>query len=103
VDLRSDIAAESRAKIIYEYLMQFTDDPLVKETLGFLMTREIAHFQMFEAALEAIDPNCPPCVRNRRMIPSARVPNSPTFAVSKMRCSRTADSVRGTRGGKPNR
>jgi Mn-containing catalase len=62
VDLRSDIAAESRAKIVYEYLMQFTDDPLVKETLGFLMTREIAHFQMFAAALETIQPNFPPGV-----------------------------------------
>src|SRR5690606_15237057 len=49
VDLRSDIAAESRAKIVYEYLMQFTDDPYVKETLAFLMTREISHFQMFSA------------------------------------------------------
>jgi Mn-containing catalase len=26
VDLRSNIAAESRAKIVYEYLMKFTDD-----------------------------------------------------------------------------
>jgi Mn-containing catalase len=39
VDLRSDLAAESRAKIVYEYLMQFTDDPYVKDTLGFLMTK----------------------------------------------------------------
>ena len=60
VDLRSDIAAEARAKIVYEHLMQFTDDPLVKETLGFLMTREVAHMQMFEAALETIKPNSPP-------------------------------------------
>ena len=60
VDLRSDIAAESRAKIVYEYLMQFTDDPYVKDTLRFLMTREVAHFQMFEAALESIKPNFPP-------------------------------------------
>ncbi len=59
-DLRSDIAAESRAKMVYEYLMQFTDDPYVKETLSFLMTREVAHFQMFEAALESIQPNFPP-------------------------------------------
>lgn len=62
VDLRSDMAAESRAKIVYEYLMKFTDDPYVKETLSFLMTREIAHFQMFEAALETISPNFPPGV-----------------------------------------
>jgi Mn-containing catalase len=60
VDLRSNIAAESRAKIVYEYLMKFTDDPYVKETLAFLMTREITHFQQFEAALETIEPNFPP-------------------------------------------
>ncbi len=62
VDLRSNIAAESRAKIVYEYLMQFTNDPYVKETLQFLMTREIAHYQMFEAALNNIQPNFPPGV-----------------------------------------
>lgn len=60
VDLRSNIAAESRAKIVYEYLMKFTDDPHVRETLAFLMTREIAHFQMFTAALDDISPNFPP-------------------------------------------
>lgn len=60
VDLRSNIAAESRAKITYEYLLQFTDDPHVHESLGFLMTREITHFQQFSAALENIRPNFPP-------------------------------------------
>lgn len=60
VDLRSNIAAESRAKIVYEYLMQFTGDPLVLESLRFLMTREISHFQMFTAALDTIQPNFPP-------------------------------------------
>jgi len=60
VDLRSNMGAESRAKIVYEYLMKFTDDPYVKETLRFLMTREIAHFQMFDAALATIQPNFPP-------------------------------------------
>lgn len=63
VDLRSNIAAESRAKIVYEYLMQFTGDPYVQESLRFLMTREIAHFQMFSAALDEIQPNFPPGVR----------------------------------------
>jgi Mn-containing catalase len=60
VDLRSNIAAESRAKIVYEYLLQFTDDRYVQESLEFLMTREIAHFKMFSAALETIQPNFPP-------------------------------------------
>jgi Mn-containing catalase len=62
VDLRSNIAAESRAKIVYEYLMQFTNDPHIHESLRFLMTREIAHMQMFTAALETIQPNFPPGV-----------------------------------------
>ena len=60
VDMRSNMAAESRAKIVYEYLMKYTDDPYVKETLTFLMTREVAHYQMFEAALNTIQPNFPP-------------------------------------------
>jgi len=61
-DLRSDIAAETRAKMVYEYLLQFTNDPYVKETLHFLMAREVAHYQMFEAALSTIQPNFPPGV-----------------------------------------
>ena len=58
-DLRSDMGAETRAKMVYEYLLQFTNDPYIHETLRFLMTREVAHFQMFEAALGSIQPNFP--------------------------------------------
>lgn len=60
VDLRSNIAAEARAKIVYEYLMRFTDDQGVKDTLGFLMCREIAHMNAFTAALDSIPNNFPP-------------------------------------------
>lgn len=59
-DLRSNIAAESRAKIIYERLINITDDPGVKDALGFLMTREVAHQKSFEKALYAIEDNFPP-------------------------------------------
>jgi Mn-containing catalase len=59
-DLRSNIAAEARAKIIYERLINATDDPGVKDTLMFLMTREIAHQKSFEKALYSIEPNFPP-------------------------------------------
>jgi Mn-containing catalase len=59
-DLRSNIAAEARAKIIYERLINVTDDPGVRDALGFLMTREIAHQKSFEKALYAIEPNFPP-------------------------------------------
>lgn len=62
VDLRSNLASESRAKLVYEHLMKFTTDPYVKETLSFLMTREVAHYKMFEAALDSIQPNFPPGV-----------------------------------------
>lgn len=59
-DLRLNIGAETSAKMVYENLMKFTDDVLVKESLRFLMTREVAHFQMFQAALDTIQPNFPP-------------------------------------------
>jgi len=60
VDMRVNIAAEATAKLVYENLMKFTDDEYVKETLRFLMTREVAHLQMFQAALDSIQPNFPP-------------------------------------------
>lgn len=69
-DLRSNIAAESRAKILYERLINCTDDPGVKEALGFLMTREIAHQKSFEKALYAIEPN----------FPSGKLPGVPPYA-----------------------
>lgn len=59
-DLRSNIAAEARAKIIYERLINVTTDPGVKNALGFLMTREMAHQKSFEKALYSIAPNFPP-------------------------------------------
>jgi Mn-containing catalase len=59
-DLRSNIAAEARAKIVYERLVNITVDAGVKDALGFLMTREIAHQKSFEKALYAIEPNFPP-------------------------------------------
>lgn len=59
-DLRSNIAAEARAKIVYERLINVTQDPGVKDALMFLMTREMAHQKSFEKALYAIEPNFPP-------------------------------------------
>lgn len=55
VDLRSNIAAESRAKIVYERLINYTDDPGTIDTLQFLMTREITHMKAFSAALESLE------------------------------------------------
>lgn len=68
-DFRSNIAAEARAKIVYERLMNVTDDPGIKEALGFLMTREIAHQLSFEKALHSIQPN----------FPQGKLPGMPEF------------------------
>lgn len=69
-DLRSNIAAESRAKIVYERLISVTDDPGIKDALTFLMTREVAHQKSFEKALYAIPANFPP----------GKLPGHPDFA-----------------------
>ena len=55
VDLHSNIAAENRAKIVYERLIAFTEDRGTKEALQFLMTREVTHMRAFTAALESMD------------------------------------------------
>ena len=68
-DLRSNIAAEARAKIVYERLINVTDDPGVKDALRFLMTREVAHQKSFEKALYAIEPN----------FPAGKLPGDPRF------------------------
>jgi Mn-containing catalase len=54
VDLRSNIAAEARAKIVYERLINFCDDAGTIDALQFLMTREMTHMKAFTAALESL-------------------------------------------------
>jgi Mn-containing catalase len=54
VDLRSNIAAEARAKIVYERLINFCRDAGSKDALQFLMTREITHMRAFTLALETL-------------------------------------------------
>lgn len=57
VDLRSNVAAEARAKIVYERLINFCDDPGSIDALQFLMTREITHMKAFTLALESLGKN----------------------------------------------
>jgi Mn-containing catalase len=77
-DLRSDIAAEVRAKIVYERLINLTDDPGIKEALGFLMTREIAQQKSIEKALSSIQPN----------FQQGKLPGAPSSPVSASTCRR---------------
>lgn len=84
-DMRSNIAAEARAKIVYERLMNVTGDPGVKEALGFLMTREIAHQLSFEKALHSIQPN----------FPQGKLPGMPEFTNVYFNMSQGTESMRG--------
>lgn len=84
-DMRSNIAAEARAKIIYERLINITDDPGVRDALGFLMTREIAHQKSFEKALYAIESNFPP----------GKLPGMPEFTNKYFNSSQGEGDVRG--------
>lgn len=54
VDLRNNIAAEARAKIVYERLINFCDDAGSRDALQFLMTREITHMKAFMLALDSL-------------------------------------------------
>jgi len=84
-DLRSNIAAEARAKIVYERLIACTDDPGVKEALGFLMTREVAHQKSFEKALYSMESNFPP----------GKMPVDPRFASVYFNMSQGPGEMRG--------
>ena len=53
-DILSDIAAEQRAKVVYEYLYRQIDDKGVRETIDFLLNREEAHNTMFREAFNRI-------------------------------------------------
>lgn len=53
-DLLSNIAAEQRAKVVYEYLYRQINDRYVKETIDFLLNREEAHNTLFREALNKV-------------------------------------------------
>ncbi|WP_333595446.1 manganese catalase family protein [Anaerospora hongkongensis] len=53
-DLLSNIAAEQRAKVVYEYLHRQIADKYVRETIDFLLNREEAHNTLFRQAFNRI-------------------------------------------------
>jgi len=53
-DILSNIAAEQRAKVVYEYLHRQINDKGVRETIDFLLNREEAHNTMFREAFNKI-------------------------------------------------
>lgn len=51
-DLVEDMAAEQKARTVYDNILRFVDDPDVIDPIRFLRAREIVHFQRFGEALE---------------------------------------------------
>lgn len=51
-DLTENLAAEQKARTVYDNLLRAITDPEVREPLKFLRAREIVHFQRFGEALE---------------------------------------------------
>lgn len=53
-DLLSNIAAEQRAKVVYQYLHRQINDKHVREMIDFLLNREEAHNALFREALRKV-------------------------------------------------
>ncbi|ATW26695.1 manganese catalase family protein [Candidatus Formimonas warabiya] len=54
-DLLSNIAAEQRAKVVYEYLHRQINDKHVRQMIDFLLNREEAHNTMFRDCFQKIE------------------------------------------------
>lgn len=48
------IAAEQKARAVYDNILRVSDDPDVSDAIKFLREREIVHFQRFGEALDRI-------------------------------------------------
>ena len=46
-DLNEDLAAEQKARLSYDNILRFADDPDVAEPIKFLREREVVHYQRF--------------------------------------------------------
>lgn len=50
-DLNEDLAAEQKARLTYDNILRFADDPDVRDPIKFLREREIVHYQRFGEGL----------------------------------------------------
>lgn len=50
-DLNEDLAAEQKARVTYDNILRFADDPDVRDPIKFLRAREIVHYQRFGEGL----------------------------------------------------
>lgn len=53
-DLTEDLSAEQKARMSYDNILRFADDPDVREPIKFLRAREIVHYQRFGEGLRLL-------------------------------------------------
>ena len=53
-DITEDLAAEQKARVVYDNILRLSDDPDVNDAIRFLRQREIVHFQRFGEAMEIL-------------------------------------------------
>ncbi len=53
-DLVEDLAAEQKARVVYDNILKVSDDPDVNDVIKFLREREVVHFQRFGETLDQI-------------------------------------------------
>jgi spore coat protein JC len=51
-DLTEDLAAEQKARVVYDNILRLSDDPDVNDVIRFLREREVVHFQRFGEAIK---------------------------------------------------
>ncbi|WP_050699448.1 manganese catalase family protein [Anaeromassilibacillus senegalensis] len=56
-DLHEDLAAEQKARLTYDNILRYADDPDVRDPIKFLRAREVVHYQRFGEALRIATDN----------------------------------------------
>lgn len=52
--IHEDLAAEQKARAMYDNILRLSDDPDVNDAIKFLRQREVVHFQRFGEAMEIL-------------------------------------------------
>ena len=53
-DITEDLAAEQKARAMYDSILRLSDDPDVNDAIKFLRQREVVHFQRFAEAMNIL-------------------------------------------------
>ena len=53
-DINEDLAAEQKARAMYDNILRLSDDPDVNDAIKFLRQREVVHFQRFGEAMQLL-------------------------------------------------